>query len=283
MKDTLRIAFFNAQDFYLLLDRRLTREELEALEEEDYQAMNRSIYDDNKDRTKIADIATVILENDFDVVGLCEVGGAETLSVFTRLFLEEKYDWHLHEEKSRRGIYVGLLLKRGRFPGAWSRPIGGVFTRNLLRVNLGQAAGNLQLFVVHLKSQHGADFSLAQRIDEVLALAAIVPKKNCVICGDFNGLAVRGMNQFEYEPFLALPFRDVLEVMNIPLEQRRTHYFFDTEPRFTQLDYIFCSNDLKINDGGVIESGIPITKKQRGFLNSDHLPIWAEVELQPEI
>lgn len=274
---SLRIAFFNVQDFYLLLDRRLTREELEALEEDDYQAMNRSIYDPNKSREKLTDVGRILLEQDFDVVGLCEVGGMETLSAFNRIYLEGRYDCHLHEEKSGRGIYVGVLLKRGRFPGAWSRPITGVFSRNLLRVNLGPDAGKLQLFIVHLKSQHGADYGLQQRVEEVKALAAIVPQENCVVMGDFNGVLIRGSHQFEFEPFLALPFRDVLEAMKVPENLRRTHYHFAPSPTFTQLDYIFISNEIKVASGGVLEEGIPLNRTQRNYLASDHLPIWAEI------
>jgi len=278
VESSLNIASFNAENFYLLLDADYSREELEALDEDDYLAMNSSIFNPNKERGKIAEIARTILEGDFDLVGLCEVGGMETLAAFNRLYLGGAYDCFLHEENSRRGIYVGALAKKGRFPGARARNMEGDFSRNLLRLDLGPAASNLEVFVVHLKSQYGEDKGLEQRIWEVERLCSLVGEKNCVIMGDFNGIAIRGEEQFEYAPILALPFRDVLEAVGIPPEKRRTHYYFGRgEVSFAQLDYIFCSNDVEVLDAGVLEGEIPINREQRDLLPSDHLMIRASV------
>jgi len=274
----LHIASFNAENFYLLLDRLLDREELDALGEADYLAMNASIYNPNKERSKIAEIARIILEEDFDLVGLCEVGGMETLSAFNRLYLDGRYECRLHEESSTRGIFVGALLKKGRFPAARARNMGGSFSRNLLRLDLGREGGSLAVFVVHLKSQHGADRGIEQRIREIIRLCALVRTRNCVIMGDFNGIAIRGEQQFEYDPILALPFRDVLEAVGIPPEKRRTHYYFGgRSANFAQLDYIFCSNDIAVIDAAVIEGEIPINRAQRDCLPSDHLFLRATI------
>ncbi len=283
VKQNLHIASFNAENFYLLLDGSsergpLGREEFDALGEADYLAMNASIYNPNKARTKIAEIARIILGNDFDLVGLCEVGGMETLVAFNRLYLGSRYECRLHEENSKRGIFVGALLKKGRFPGARARNMGGSFSRNLLRLDLGREGGSLSVFVVHLKSQIGADRGIEQRLREVEKLCALVRTRNCVIMGDFNGIAIRGEQQFEYDPILALPFRDVLEAAGIPTEKRRTHYYFGGGvPNFAQLDYIFCSNDIEIVDAGVIEGEIPLNNAQRNCLPSDHLFIRASI------
>jgi len=281
---TLHIASFNAENFYLLLDpdsvhrRPLSREEFDALGEAEYLAMNASIYNPNKARSKIAEIARIILEEDFDLVGLCEVGGMETLSAFNRLYLDGRYECRLHEVNSTRGIFVGALLKKGRFPATRARNMGGSFSRNLLRLDLGREGGSLAVFVVHLKSQGGADRGIEQRIREVERLTALVRKTNCVIMGDFNGILIRGEHQFEYEPILALPFRDVLEAVGIPAEKRRTHYYFGGgTANFAQLDYIFCSNDIEVADAAVIEGEIPINRAQRDCLPSDHLFIRATI------
>lgn len=272
VKQTLNIATFNAENFYLLLDRNLSREELDSLEDEEYLAMNVSIYNPNKARFKIAEIARIIREEDFDLVGMCEVGGMETLAAFNHLYLENRYECRLHEENSRRGIFVGALLKKGRFPGARARNMGGSFSRNLLRLDLGREGGNLAVFLVHLKSQYGADKGIEQRIKEVERLCALVRKQNCVIMGDFNGVLIRGEHQFEYQPILDLPFTDVLEAVGVPSEKRRTHYYFGGgEANFTQLDYIFCSNDIEVLDAQVIEGEIPLNREQRSYLPSDHL------------
>ncbi len=281
MEQSLRIASFNAQDFYLLLDKDYSRTALDALDESDYLAMNSSIYNSNKERSKIAEIAQTILDMDFDLVGLCEVGGMETLSAFNRIYLNNKYNCYIYEQNSRRGIFVGALLKNGRFPGARARDIPVDFSRNLLRLDLGPSGGGLEVFIVHLKSQRGADGGLEQRVHEVQELASFARKRACIIMGDFNGIAVRGESEFEYDPILALPFRDVLEALDIPPEKRRTHYYFNPKPRFAQLDYIFCSNDIAVRDGGVLEKEIPLNMDQRSKLPSDHLFIWADIEAEP--
>ncbi len=262
------------------MDAEYSRAELDALEESAYMGMNTSIFNPNKGRDKIAEIARIILEEDFDLVGMCEVGGMETLAAFNRLYLESRYDCRLHEENSKRGIYVGALVKKGRFPSARARNMGASFSRNLLRLDLGREGGYLEVFVVHLKSQYGPDRGLEQRIREVERLSRLVRTRNCVVMGDFNGILIRGENQFEYEPFLDLPFTDVLEAVGVPTEKRRTHYYFGPEPHFTQLDYIFCSNDIEILGAGVIEGEIPINREQRARLPSDHLFIRAVIQTE---
>ncbi len=278
MPTRLNIASFNAENFYLLLDRPYTREELEAIDEPTYKNMAASIYNLNKSRGKIAEIARIIGENDFDLVGLCEVGGLETLENFNRLYLDGRYDCVLHEENSRRGIYVGALLKKGRFPGARASSAGGDFSRNLLRIDLGDAGDGLQVFVLHLKSQRGEDWGLDRRVEEIERLASLVRTRKCVVMGDFNGVLIRGMHQFEYDRFLDLPFCDVLAAVGVPPEQRRTHYYFGNGASFSQLDYIFCTHDIEILDAGVLEEAVPRDRRERDRLPSDHLFIRAFLE-----
>ncbi len=273
----LSVASFNAENFSLLLDADYSRAELEALDAQVYLEMNQSIYFPNKDRSKIAEIARIILENDFDLVGLCEVGGMETLAAFNRLYLDGMYDCFLHEENSRRGIFVGALLRKGRFPGAKARNVNGDFSRNLLKLDLGKAGGGLEVFVVHLKSQYGEDRGIGQRIREVSRLASVVRHRRCVVMGDFNGILIPGQSQFEYDEFLALPFRDVLEAAGVPKDSRRTHYHFDPAPHFTQLDYIFCTEDVEVLAASVIEDEIPVNREIRNRLPSDHLFITARI------
>ena len=281
VEPSLRIASFNAENFYLLLDRPLDRAGLEALDSGDYLAMNPSIYNPNKDRGKIAAIARIILEKDYDLVGLCEIGGMESLANFSRLYLGGRYDCYLHEENSRRGIYVGALVRKGLFHHVTAESMPGAFSRNLLRLSLGWLGSDLEVFVVHLKSQYGEDRGIAQRIREVGILASLVRPRNCLVMGDFNGILIRGEAQFEYEAFLALPFRDVLEAAGIPSERRWTHYHFSPRPNFAQLDYIFCSEDVEVLDGGVVEETIPLNRAQRDRLPSDH--IFIEATVRPSV
>jgi len=247
----LHIASFNAENFYLLLDGDYSREELDALDEASYLAMNSSIYNPNKDRSKIAEIARIIIENNFDLIGMCEVGGLQTLDAFNRIYLENRYDCYLFEENSTRGIFVGALLKKGRFPGARVRNMSGSFSRNLLKLELGKKGGSLEDFALHLKSQRG----------------------------DFNGILIRGMHQFEFERFLELPFYDVLAAVGIPPAARHTHYYFGGGKHFSQLDYIFCTHDIDVLNAGVIEDAVPQNRDERNRLPSDHIFIRAKIEI----
>ena len=280
MKRSIHLASFNAENFYLLLDRPYSRAELEGLDETAYLAMNPSIFNPNKERRKIEAIARTILEEDFDLVGLCEVGGMETLEAFNRLYLDDRYECFLHERNSRRGIFVGALLKKGSFPGAKGSDMPGAFSRNLLRLDLGPGGGDLAVFVVHLKSQYGPDRGLPQRIEEIERLRDLVRTENCIVMGDFNGILIRGEHQFEYGPFLELPFVDVLEAVGVPPNDRRTHYHFGPKANFAQLDYIFCSRELEVLDAGVIEGVVPRNRTERYLLPSDHLFIRAHVGMR---
>ena len=282
MDQSLRIASFNAENFSLLLDRPFTRQELEALTEDDYRAMNTSIYNPNKERHKIAEIGRLVLEGNYDLVGLCEVGGKQSLSAFNKIYLEDRYETYLHEENSKRGIYVGILVKRGRFRWVKAINVPGAFARNLLKLTVGLESGRLEVFVVHLKSQFGQDRGLEHRIREVQRLCELVQPQRCIVMGDFNGILIRGEAQFEYEPFLQLPLRDVLEAVGVPEELRRTHYHFAPEPHFTQLDYIFCTHDIAVLSAGVVEGEIPLNRAQRNFLPSDHLLIQATISLDQQ-
>jgi len=280
---SFRIASFNAENFSLLLDQPYSRDELEALDDEAYRRMNPSIYYPNKERFKVAAIAQMIADGDWDVVGLCEVGGLETLETFNRLYLGGRYQCFLHEENSKRGIFVGALVKKDRFTWARATNVSGDFARNLLRLSVGLDGGGVEVYVVHLKSQFGSDWGIEHRIKEVRRLAGLVRPHRCIVMGDFNGIAIRGQAQFEYEPFLETGMVDVLEAVGVPPDLRRTHYHFGPEPHFTQLDYLFCTPDLAVLAGGVIEGEIPLNRAQRNFLPSDHLMIWAQVATEPPL
>lgn len=273
----LRLGTFNAENLYLLLDKPYLRAELEALPEDCYQAMNPSIYNRNKDRRKLSDIAELILREDFDVLGLCEIGGMESLANFNRLYLNGRYDCFLHEENSRRGIFVGALVKPGVFTRVRAKAERGLFSRNLLRLELSLPGGTMRVFVVHLKSPLGQDLGIERRIEEVRQLARLVSGHACVVMGDFNGILIRGQHQFEFEPFLELPLKDVLDSLGIDPDKRYTHYHFGPAPNFAQLDYLFASPDMRVVDGGVIEGLVPMNRRERDRLMSDHLMLKATI------
>lgn len=276
---SLRIGTFNAENLYLLLHQDYSRQELEALPEDEYQAMNPSIYNHNKERAKLSDIADVILQEDFDLLGLCEIGGLESLQNFNRIYLDGRYQCYLHEENSRRGIFVGALVKPGLFSRVDARSERGLFSRNLLRLTLTLDGYSVRVFVVHLKSPLGQNLGIERRIEEVRQLARLVSGRSCIVMGDFNGILIRGQHQFEFEPFMHLPLRDVLEAMGVDTDKRYTHYHFGPAPNFAQLDYLFVSPDIRVLDGGVIEGQIPLNRNERAHLMSDHLFLKAVIML----
>lgn len=275
----ITIAAFNAENFYLLLDACYAPGEYRDLTEGAYMAMNASIFNPNKGRDKIAAIAETIKERDFDLVGMCEVGGLETLENFNRLYLDGRYECYLHQENSTRGIFVGALVKKGVFGSIGAVNVRGAFSRNLLKLELSLDGAGLSVYVLHLKSQYGDDLGIEKRMQEVRRLCSLVERRNCVVMGDFNGILIRGSQQFEFEPFLELPFRDVLEAMGVPADERYTHYYFGQKANRSQLDYIFCSNDIAVLDGGTIVGLEPLNREERERMPSDHLFVRATLML----
>jgi endonuclease/exonuclease/phosphatase family metal-dependent hydrolase len=95
--------------------------------------------------------------------------------------------------------------------------------------------------------------------------------------GDLNGVAIPGQAQFEFEALLQLPYRDVLEALNKPIEERATHYYFNPKAHFNQLDYIFCTNDLAVVQATTVVPFVPETQAERAWLPSDHCFLSAQL------
>jgi endonuclease/exonuclease/phosphatase family metal-dependent hydrolase len=279
VSERLRIATYNLQDFFLLLDRDYGLKEFEALSPERLRALSYSIYAPNKPKAKLAAIADQVRRMRPDVLGVIEVGGMESLRNFNRYYLGGDYDCYLHEENSRRGIYAGALVRRGRFDSVEARSVRGRFSRNLLELNLRAGRESLRVYVLHLKSHRGTELGIEERVAEVRQLASILPREGCVVMGDFNGILVPGQAQFEFEPLLDLPLRDVLEARGAPRESRFTHFYFAPEPRFNQLDYILCTNDIEVLRAKALVDFVPMTRGERDHLPSDHVPLFAQLRL----
>jgi endonuclease/exonuclease/phosphatase family metal-dependent hydrolase len=165
-----------------------------------------------KDKTKVEDIAHMIKAIDLDVCALSEVGGRSSLEEFVRLYLENKYDVHLIDGNSDRGIEVGYLVKKDLpldtlLISHKDRPLDFIypndeienqkakdkgleppygkqkFSRNVLELQLIHQDSKQQfnIFLVHFKSQwdrRGDDFKgRAHRQAEVEGLAKIVRER----------------------------------------------------------------------------------------------------------
>ncbi|CAN5466627.1 hypothetical protein BH10BDE1_BH10BDE1_25380 [soil metagenome] len=105
-----RFVSFNTENFFVYLDEAPAKDP-RLMTEIEWSRLSRSTAD-NKQLSKIRDIARSIEDLDPDVLMLSEVGGRESLANFSRYFLGDRYATHLIEGNSDRGIDLGFLVKR---------------------------------------------------------------------------------------------------------------------------------------------------------------------------
>lgn len=105
-----RFVSFNAENFFVYLDETPLKDP-RTMTEIEWARLSRSTVD-NKQLSKIRDIARTFDDLDPDIVMLSEVGGRESLANFSRYFLQDRYATHLVEGNSDRGIDLGFLVKR---------------------------------------------------------------------------------------------------------------------------------------------------------------------------
>lgn len=109
-RTSLKTLLWNAENLFLLSDAPLTPAQTQ-LEETEWQRLSTSIHP-NKSLSKCRAIAQVIREQNPDLILFCEVGGAESLSNFNKLFLNEDYSPALVEGNSNRNIDLGFLVRK---------------------------------------------------------------------------------------------------------------------------------------------------------------------------
>ncbi len=105
-----RFVSFNTENLFIYLDEAPTKPARE-LNEMEWRRLSRSTLE-NKDISKIVDIARTVDDLNPDILMLSEVGGRESLSNFSRYFLEDRYVPYLIEGNSDRGIDLGFLVRR---------------------------------------------------------------------------------------------------------------------------------------------------------------------------
>lgn len=105
-----RFVGFNAENLFLYFDEPPSKE-VRLLNEVEWRQLSRSTVE-NKPLKQALEIARSIEELNPDILMLCEVGGRESLSNFSRYFLRDRYVPHLIEGNSDRGIDLGFLVKR---------------------------------------------------------------------------------------------------------------------------------------------------------------------------
>ncbi len=106
----IRIIEFNVENLFIRLDHYDGRD-LDSFTEREWQKLSASTVP-NKPLASLKALAAAILDMNPDIAMLVEVGGTESLSHFNQLFLGGKYEGHLLEGNSNRGIDLGYLVKK---------------------------------------------------------------------------------------------------------------------------------------------------------------------------
>lgn len=192
-------------------------------------------------------LAAVIRKLDADVLCLQEVENRGVLQQFVDQYLGGLgYTVVQFEGNDARGIDVALLsrlpvdgvtsYRHLRFPdgqGALQH-----FQRDLLRVRIG-APLSADVYVVHLKSQHGGDPADVLRAAEAAAAAQILaaevrrdPSYRALIAGDFNDTP----DSPTLKPFLELGWSDACA--------GSTAVTYNREPFRSRIDFVLLSPAL---------------------------------------
>lgn len=159
----LKVMLWNVENLFLLSDQSFTDEHLK-LDQVRWNKLSTSVYE-NKPLEKTKNIARIILEENPDILMLCEVGGQESLQNFNRLFLNDAYSPVLIEGNSDRNIDVGFLIKKGRpfyfdINSNKSRPINYLYPHERQSNETGYSAKNGKVSGSHKFSRDAAELHL---------------------------------------------------------------------------------------------------------------------------
>ncbi|MFN7905649.1 MAG: endonuclease/exonuclease/phosphatase family protein [Pseudobdellovibrionaceae bacterium] len=326
----LKFCLFNAENLFLLFDKAPAPEFLN-FDETQWQTLSTSVYE-NKPLRKLKEIAMMIQQTKPQIIMLCEVGGPESLNHLNQYFLNSEYSPAIIEGNSDRNIDVGFLVKKNQnfyfdLQTNKNRPIHYLyphereslnsssvkpqhshkFSRDVSELHLFTKDVNkpfLIILLTHLKSRLDPERidpqGFERRRAELLTLLEIYkelqtknPNTPIVVSGDFNGNAGKLNTDSEFEKiYSTTDLMDVLELAQVPQEQRSTYYQIrspmKTEGR--QIDFCFLSNlaqkYFKKNSAHVYrykdDFGFPIDIPQnmeaKLNLPSDHYPVIFELE-----
>lgn len=258
----LKLGLYNLENLFLMLGHEVP-EHYQKLNEAQWQKLSTSVYE-TKPLAKCQQIAAIIAENSPDIMMLCEVGGAESLSNFNKLFLESRYNVAILEGNSDRNIDVGFLIKKDLpffFDIASNRlrplnylyphettskktgyPIKGptqYFSRDCAELRLFTKSKEnpfLIILLTHLKSRLDPERidpgGLERRAAELRTCLEIYKELKLhykdtpiVFSGDMNGYAGTPNTDAEFLPIYSeTDLQDVLELANVSTDKRSTFY-----------------------------------------------------------
>ena len=262
-------------------------------------------FTNNKELSKVYEIAELIKLKTPHIVSLVEVGGKESLDNFNKYFLDSKYKVFHHPSNSNRGIDTGFLVLNSLSKDTELKHRNNVklkngkkFSRGLLRIKIKLKDKNIYLLLCHLKSKldlKKEDFEgRSQRqseveavIDEVKKIESNDPQALVAVLGDLNGIIFQDETEQELEAFAKNNLIDLLEDNSTELIERTTYtYFRANGDRFLmQLDYVLGNKIFRNNinvayicDFNSYKSPkLPNTRKERMKMASDHFPYYFEI------
>lgn len=258
----LKLGLFNVENLFLLFDQEIPPH-YQKINEPQWQKLSSSVYE-TKPLNKCQQIAKIITENDPDIMMLCEVGGAESLNNFNKLFLQNQYHTALIEGNSDRNIDVGFLIKKevSFFFDIISnklRPLNFLYPHETTSKKTGyplkgqsqffsRDCAELRLFsktkenpfliilLTHLKSRLDPERidpgGIERRSAEFRTCLEIYKElksqfKNVpiVFSGDMNGFAGKPNTDSEFLPLYSeTDLEDVLELASVSVDKRSTFY-----------------------------------------------------------
>ncbi|MCX8228575.1 MAG: endonuclease/exonuclease/phosphatase family protein [Planctomycetota bacterium] len=223
-------------------------------------------------------IADGILALNADVLCLQEIENRFSLELFVEEYLPNSgYEVVLIEGNDTRGIDVALLsrfplgavtsYRHLKFEDAQGNPQH--FQRDLLRVRV-EGALQADIFVVHLKSQHGGARSDGIREAEAAAIATVMetemkknPQWRAILAGDFNEIPEEKTMQLLYGIGLTDPMKGTKD------------YTYNKEPYLSRIDYALVTPALS----GLVQSAKIRSQLAKVDLSctSDHYPLVLEL------
>lgn len=309
----MKICSFNVLNLFLNMEK-YQEEDLSVISESDWQKISPVPYGDvpkNKSLFELQGLADAILDINADVFVLQEVGGREALKNFNKYFLNNSYQVSLEESNSKRGIYVGFLIKKGFdfTVDSFSRTTF-VFEENEIRLSRNLNCLNVskdgqllcKVLGVHLKSQmkegQGKDIDYMDlreaELNHVVGIYRELemnsPNVPIFIAGDFN-CDLLSQGRQEHKAIEGTGLIDIHELKQSSILDKTTFVFFqhmgDTVVN-SQLDFILFHKKWEKNIDQVKSGtyyykneygdslGVPTTRQEKQMMPSDHLPIFLE-------
>lgn len=192
--DPLKVAFYNVENLFDLVDDPLT-------EDEEFSVGGRKNHTQEILDLKLQNLAEILADLNADLVGLCEVENRVVLKMLNEAFTGRNYSIVHYDSPDERGIDNALFYDPSRFRILESEAINiflpdSGLTRDVLYIK-GLAGGEtLHVFVNHWPSHWGGTertiplrAATAQQVrGKVMEILDRDPPANIIVMGDLNDI-----------------------------------------------------------------------------------------------